>query len=423
MTADQNQNINLLPGDLKRKREVIKKVIASDAVSYTQPQNGFSEKQPEKKKSLISFWGRKGGNTQKSSAPGGLRVSAERFTPTQTPPKPNFLNQSPSAVKPLPKSEPEKPPEPKKEPKESWWRKLFAKKTPTSPALPTLPAKSPVAEKKEELPAVSKVFFEKPVQEKKPEPVMAKPEPELPVPLVTPAPVPEPIAPKEPVLPEKSNGQPKTEKINNDFLPDQGQLSGKGGEFDVNLLSKEYAEVFKIRNQKSVLITWTAITIVIIILAYLGIHLYQLQKSASIRQAGQINIELEKTIATYSSLEQEDALLLQKISSLKTLLGNHIALSNFLRLLEAATTPEVTYTAIAASREGLVTITALGTDYTAVGRQLAILQEHTEWIKDAQITAAQLSKDNQSKIRGVEFDLLLKVDPVVFNNQEPASPQ
>ena len=303
MPPDQNQNINLLPGDLQRKREVIKKVIASDVVEYTQPQNGQTTKL-----------------------------------------QPNFLNQTRPVIKPLPKKEPAKKPEPKpepkKEPKESWWRKIKA-------------APVPVAPKKEE---------------------------------------PKPVAPKEPV------------------------------NLDVNLLSEEYAEIFKVRNQKSIFITWAVIAAAVIIFAYLGIYLYQIKKSAAIRQTSQINAELEKTIATYSGLEQEDALLLQKISSLKTLLGNHVSLSNFLRLLEAVTTPEVTYTALAASREGLVTITALATDYTALARQLSILQEHTEWVRDAQVTSAQLSKDNQAKSRGVEFDLLLKVDQSVFSETEKIAP-
>lgn len=371
--ADKNQNINLLPGDLKRKQEVIKKVIANEAVSYTQPQNG-------------------------------LRLSTRQFAAASQPndrpmpavnaPKPNFLSQSPTASKPLAKKEPEKKPEPKKEPKESWWRKLFAKKSSPAPEKAKAEIKTPplaptALSKKEELP----------VPEKKPEPVMPKPkpEPEPPVRPVALAPAPEPIA------------------------PDQNQPASAASALDVNLLSKEYAEVFKIRNQKSVFITWLAITAAAIGFAYLGIHLYQLKKNANIRQTSLINAELEKTIATYSGLEQEDALLLKKISSLKILLDNHVAISKFLRLLEVVTTPEVTYTAIAASREGLVTITALATDYTAVGRQLAILQEHTDWVKDAQITAAQLAKDNQAKTRGVGFDLMLKVDPSVFIDQEKTS--
>lgn len=402
MPPDKNQNINLLPGDLKRKQEVIKKVIANEAVSYTQPQNGLAGNIPPKKKSFINFWGRKGGNTVKSSNQNGLRLSTRQFATASKPngrpmpavnaPKPNFLSQSSTAIKPLAKKEPEKKPEPKKEPKENWWRKLFAKKSSPAPEKVKteikIPPLAPTAlSKKEELP----------VQEKKTEPVMAKPAPEPPVRPVAPAPAPEPIA------------------------PDQSQPASAASALDVNLLSKEYAEVFKIRNQKSVFITWLVITAAAIGFAYLGIHLYQLKKSANIRQAGLINAELEKTIATYSSLEQEDALLLKKISSLRTLLDNHISISKFLQLLEAATTPEVTYTAIAASKEGLVTITALATDYTAVGRQLAILQEHTDWVKDAQITAAQLAKDNQAKSRGVGFDLMLKVDPSVFIDQEKIS--
>lgn len=188
--------------------------------------------------------------------------------------------------------------------------------------------------------------------------------------------------------------------------------------FDVNLLSGEYAQAFVPQNQKFVFTTAVTATALVILLSYAGVYLYQVNKESSTRATAQINEELKKTMASYAPLEAEDTALQKKVAGLTGLLANHVSFKSFLERLEAATIPEVTYTMIALSRSGDMSLTALATSYTALARQLAILQKDTPWVQSAIITAASLARDNQAHARGVEFEVSIKIDPAVFKLSE-----
>ncbi len=184
--------------------------------------------------------------------------------------------------------------------------------------------------------------------------------------------------------------------------------------FGVNLLHEEYAQAFHKQNQKSVFLSAIAGTVLLIILAYVAIHLYQARSAASARATSAVNQKLEAAIASYNVLDKDDKALARKVTALKSLLDKHISLRAFLEKLEAVTIAEVSYLSIAASQEGGVTITALARDYTALARQITVFQEAAPWVRSAVVASAALSRDTQGQALGVEFDLTLMVDPAVF---------
>lgn len=191
-----------------------------------------------------------------------------------------------------------------------------------------------------------------------------------------------------------------------------------GENFGVNLLSAEYASAFITQNQKSFFAYAAGGCVVLVILFYIGLHLYQLQKSGQVERSQQANTELEGAIASFSDLEKEDQILGRKVGVIKELLAAHISTQAFLEKLEAATIPEVTFLALAAAPAGGVTVTARATSYTTLARQLTVLQESAPWIKEVNVASATLVHSKEGKEDGVEFDMVLKVDPNIFKTSE-----
>lgn len=337
MPPDKNQNINLIPSDLERKRQVIKQVIAQAPQEYTEAQNGIIKTKP-------SFWSRLFAAQPPVKITKAAAINIAAVKPTILPAriKAAPAPSAPSAAPPL--------------------RPIFLH-TATPPV------------------------------------VAAKPEPKK-VEIVAPAPAIKKIPTKAMEMTTASDG---------------GQTEPSGGDnFGVNLLAGEYAKAFVKQNQKSFFAYAVGSVVALVVMVYLGLQLYQMQKTGQAERAQAANVELEGAINSFSDLDKEDKLLGRKVGVIKELLAAHISTRAFLEKLESATIPEVTFLALASSQEGGVTVTARATSYTALARQLAVLQEDAPWIKAVSVASAGLVRSNQGAEEGVEFDMVMQVDPKIF---------
>ncbi|MEK7164427.1 MAG: hypothetical protein AAB779_00610, partial [Patescibacteria group bacterium] len=163
--------------------------------------------------------------------------------------------------------------------------------------------------------------------------------------------------------------------------------AGSGDDFGVNLLSGEYAQAFAQQNQTAFFAYAAGSAVALVVVVYLGLHLYQMQKAGQVERSQAANVELEGAINSFNDLDKEDKLLGRKVGVIKELLMAHISTRSFLEKLESVTIPEVTFLALAASQEGGVTVTARATSYTALARQLTVLQEDTPWVKEVSVAA------------------------------------
>ncbi|MDP1709565.1 MAG: hypothetical protein Q8L21_01625, partial [Candidatus Komeilibacteria bacterium] len=324
MPPDKNQNINLLPDDLERKRAVIKQVISQAPKEYTNP----PKLTPLPTRPKYNYT-----DVKKEAV-----VSA---------PKPNLLTAQTAVIKPVAKTKP------KTEPATHWWTKFFSR--PLAPKKPIETVVKPITKAPEPIKSVTPLM-----PEKKLPPVTA-------------------IAPATPTPPPVASSAPQKVSSAKESV---AAVPASGENFGVNLLSQEYAAAFKPQNQK-VFFAWSAgITILLIILAYVGIYLYQAQNTRSVAAVEKANAELEQAITSFGDLDKEDQILGRKVVAVESLLSSHISWRSFLEKLEGITIPEVTYLAMAASNSGAVTITARAVDYTALGRQITVFQESAPWLKE-----------------------------------------
>ncbi|MBI2636836.1 MAG: hypothetical protein HYW81_01445 [Parcubacteria group bacterium] len=180
--------------------------------------------------------------------------------------------------------------------------------------------------------------------------------------------------------------------------------------FDVNLLAAEYTQAFKKGNPLAVLLSWAAVAVLALGVAYGLLELYQVRGSRRLAQEAQVVRALKETIATYQDLSSEDSVLYRKAAATRELLGNHLSWHAFLGKLEEVTIPEITYISMAASTEGIMNITAFAGDYTGLARQIVVFQQ-TPWIKDITITSASRVEESPTQAAGVSFDISLSISP------------
>lgn len=411
MPPDKNQNINLLPSDLERKRQIIKQVIAGAPKEYTQAQNG----QPKK----VSFWAKLFSAKPKKAKPanGGVNLplkpklkplvieEALLSSPAAPPPKSNFLNATEFAHKEAPKARSTAAPRLKKS---FFWSKFFkpARNVSHPPANAVAlragnDADGAKLKLKPEAIAESKVpAKEIPFDAPKPNFLTANNFKQSDVPKDEPksAPLP-PSAPKAIEMTEVANGVNHAEA---------------GENFGVNLLSAEYASAFAKQNQNFFFLYSVGAATALVIIVYLGLHLYQMQKAGQVARSQQANEELTTAINTFNDLDKEDQQLGKKVAAVKDLLAAHISTRAFLEKLESVIIPEVTFKALAATQDGGVTVSARAASYTALARQLTVLQETVPWIKEVVMASAGAVSGNLGEDEGVEFDMVLRVDPVIF---------
>jgi hypothetical protein len=101
------------------------------------------------------------------------------------------------------------------------------------------------------------------------------------------------------------------------------------------------------------------------------------------------------------------------IATVLDLLNKHVYWTNFFDLLEEYTLDNVYYTGFASSNNGALTLAATAPDYYSVAKQLKILQqeEASEFITDVDISSASASDS------GVDFSISLTLNPGLFYYQ------
>lgn len=191
----------------------------------------------------------------------------------------------------------------------------------------------------------------------------------------------------------------------------------KANQFDVELLTGEYAREFERVNPYSFLGISVVITILLVAIVFAGAFIYESKSKDMVNKEIQINNVLGETIKTYKSLADEDSKLREKIDVISALLESHISWKIFLKNLEEETIPEVTYNDMSVSTSGVLSISAVAKDYTSLARQMVVFQE-TDWIESIDITSAHFQEVTTSGQGGVAFNIQIKIDNNILSVDE-----
>jgi|SRR3989344_5853638 len=179
--------------------------------------------------------------------------------------------------------------------------------------------------------------------------------------------------------------------------------------FDVNLIP---AGSYLIANKRIYLYLITSALSAFLVLSLSLLVLTFLARSLK-SQSETITAQLAESEQKYELLKVKETEALawsQRIGLVKNLLSKHVYWTQFFSELEKITLPEVYYSSIEASMDGLVTLTASADSYSSIARQYLVYQQAEDILKKAEVSG--LSGDPLSG--AVNFQALLELNEDIY---------
>lgn len=159
------------------------------------------------------------------------------------------------------------------------------------------------------------------------------------------------------------------------------------------------------------------LALLIVLIAYGGLYGYRFMIEGELSSARQ---QLDMTNTAIAKLEVrrgeitrfEDAL-----GQLKKLLANRTYWSGFFGELEKNTIPEVTYVSMVSDASGNVSLTGIAKDYTAIGRELRLMEDAKNFAKNPTVSGASSVLSPTGEVIGVNFSLTFQINQDILKRQ------
>ncbi|MFA6227809.1 MAG: hypothetical protein WC668_01340 [Patescibacteria group bacterium] len=154
----------------------------------------------------------------------------------------------------------------------------------------------------------------------------------------------------------------------------------------------------------------------VVFFCYLGMSWLQ----SNINQKISINrnelTQLQKSIGDYNERARINNDTANRVITLKKLLDNRIYWTKFFTLLEKYTLDGVYFKEFRADIAGLISLPATADNYETLARQLVVLKDANDFVKDARTTSMQVSTDPKAGVTGIDFLLRLTLADGVFRH-------
>lgn len=145
--------------------------------------------------------------------------------------------------------------------------------------------------------------------------------------------------------------------------------------------------------------------------SYLGIFLYGYTNAKNLEP---VQDRLKAVNQAISSLEAQTATLAgfqNTLSSVASLLSQHMYWTRFLRVLESVTLQDVKYDSVSVnSGSNALTLNGIARTYRDIGKQVRAFQKATYMFPEVSVTTANAIIDQAGQVIGVKFTLSLTVN-------------
>lgn len=140
---------------------------------------------------------------------------------------------------------------------------------------------------------------------------------------------------------------------------------------------------------------------------FLKVYLSQLES-----EIVSINSQIKAESAKVNANDEKSVVHLNdSLSAFSIIIANHSYFSNFLELVGSLTYSRVTFTKINADKDkGIIQLKGETQNYTALAKQIVALRNN-DFIKSLEVKGINFGD------KGLEFELLLGVDPKIFLKQ------
>jgi len=155
---------------------------------------------------------------------------------------------------------------------------------------------------------------------------------------------------------------------------------------------------------------------VVILLGIYGVIFWgQAQLVVSMKQRNVMLDSKTKEVGDYESRLKKNNDLAGRITSIVSLRKNKLAWSNFFELLEKYTLDGVYYNNLSMDTSGSFLLPGVADSYETAAKQLALLNNASDFVKDAKISNIQISSDSKTGSSGISFQLRLVLADHVFS--------
>lgn len=239
-----------------------------------------------------------------------------------------------------------------------------------------------------------------------------------------------PKAVQEKVVPlphrlEKAKEEPKKKeyphkehkKKNQPIAYNLVELNGHKNIPDVNLIPIDLLGKRTVSQGREVAYFAIAVFIPVVILLFVyGVIFWgQSQLTESMKQRNALLDSKTKEIGDYESRLKKNNDLANRILGISSLRKNKLAWSNFFELLEKYTLDGVYYNNLSMDTSGSLLLPGVADSYVTVAKQLALLNNASDFVKDAKISNIQIFSDGKTGSSGVSFQLRLVLVDHVFS--------
>lgn len=195
---------------------------------------------------------------------------------------------------------------------------------------------------------------------------------------------------------------------------DGGVKWEKSGVMGTNLIKNEMTSFFSWRKKLYFLISLSGAAILIIILAYAGLFIWE--KEVQVRDEMLLN-QIKKINQQIGEAEVyvKDILKFQKKLKLASgLLEKHIYWTNFFTFLEENTLTDIYYSGFSGDTKGEYQLSAFARSFSNITRQLKILKDNNN-VEDVKTSGGKAGKAGAGGQNGsISFQMDLKVKPEIF---------
>ncbi|MBU1074741.1 hypothetical protein KJ705_01545 [Patescibacteria group bacterium] len=194
-------------------------------------------------------------------------------------------------------------------------------------------------------------------------------------------------------------------------------LEEKIQSLDVNLIPDDVLVKLEPKSKLRQLGLAVIIIAVLVGLIY-GYMMYRESKIEGDIQVVVVEIEsVEQELNNLGDIRESALVLKKQIDSVSQLLNVHIYWSQFLEYLEKYTLPDVYYKNLAATKAGIVTLSASAVDLATLADQYLIFQNASDFVESVTIesaVSAQNTEDNEIGSGAVDFNISLTINPDTF---------
>lgn len=233
-----------------------------------------------------------------------------------------------------------------------------------------------------------------------------------------------PIAENREAIKPSIKSRESTKNINPQTTPIKPQKhfpkKDRSVEFGINLMPHDWRSADRsiIKSAIPYSLFLIIMPLTLLLAGYLGIHFINNLTQAEIIQKKSALSDITSLLGDFTVRTEQNNIFANKAKVIKGINDQKNTWGNLFSLLEKYTLDGVYYNNFSSDTSGALVLPGVAQDYQILARQLAVLRDATDFVKEAKISNAQLYSEGRAGTVGVSFQLKLVLQDGVFKSKK-----